>query len=192
MREEYFTPRILDGLVTYELMAGFWPTADADPSSTGPTAEFAGIWRDMPKIVFSRTLERAEWNTTVVRDVIVDEILELKAKPGGDLVLGGADLAATFMRHDLIDDPTAMRPLPGCFALAPAAPLHGRNTTRPPPPQRRMRERGPESRRPIGMGKPDDGTDAQPHPLILGGRPTSRVRLSARVRERAKKTGTPR
>ena len=94
----------LSGRVTYELMAGFWPTADTDPSSTGPMVEFARIWRDMPKIVFSRTLERADWNTTVVRDLVVEEVLELKAQPGGDLVLGGADLAAAFMRHDLIDE----------------------------------------------------------------------------------------
>jgi len=94
----------LDGRVTYELMAGFWPTADQDPSSTGPMLEFARIWRDMPKIVFSRTLERADWNTTVVRDVDPAEIAKLKAQPGGDLALGGADLAATFLRHDLIDE----------------------------------------------------------------------------------------
>ena len=94
----------LSGRVTYELMAGFWPTADADPSSTGPMVEFARIWRDMPKIVFSRTLERADWNTTIVRDVVADQVMELKAQPGGDLVLGGADLAAAFMRHDLIDE----------------------------------------------------------------------------------------
>jgi dihydrofolate reductase len=94
----------LDGRVTYELMAGFWPTADADPASTGPMVEFARIWRDMPKIVYSRTLERADWNTTVVRDVVAEEVMELKAQPGGDLVLGGADIAATFMRLDLIDE----------------------------------------------------------------------------------------
>ena len=94
----------LNGRVTYELMAGFWPTADRDPSSTGPMVEYARIWRDMPKIVFSRTLERADWNTTVVRDLVVEEVMALKAQPGGDLVLGGADLAAAFMRHDLIDE----------------------------------------------------------------------------------------
>ena len=94
----------LSGRVTYELMAGFWPTADADPSSTGPMVEFARIWRDTPKIVFSRTLERADWNTTVVRDVVPEEIMELKAQPGGDLVVGGADLAAAFMRHGLIEE----------------------------------------------------------------------------------------
>ncbi|MGH3852923.1 MAG: dihydrofolate reductase family protein [Pseudonocardiaceae bacterium] len=94
----------LNGRVVYELMAGFWPTADTDPSSTGPIVEFARIWRNMPKIVFSRTLERADWNTTVVRDLVAEEVRELKAQPGGDLVLGGADLAAAFMRHDLIDE----------------------------------------------------------------------------------------
>jgi dihydrofolate reductase len=94
----------LNGRVMYEGMAGFWPTADSDPSSTGPMVEFARIWRDMPKIVYSTTLERADWNTTVVRDVVVEEVMELKAQPGGDLALGGADLAASFMRHDLIDE----------------------------------------------------------------------------------------
>ena len=66
--------------------------------------EFARIWRDMPKIVFSRTLERADWNTTVVGEVVPEEIRELKAQPGGDLALGGANLAATFLRHGLIDE----------------------------------------------------------------------------------------
>lgn len=94
----------LDGRVTYKLMAGFWPTADTDPSSSAPTVEFARIWRDMPKIVFSKTLEQAGWNTTVLREVVPEEIMALKAQPGGDLILGGANLAVTFMRHDLIDE----------------------------------------------------------------------------------------
>jgi dihydrofolate reductase len=94
----------LNGRVTYELMAEFWPTADTDPSSTGPMVEYARIWREMPKIVYSRTLERADWNTTVVRDVVAEEVMELKARPRGDLALGGTDLAAAFMGHDLIDE----------------------------------------------------------------------------------------
>jgi dihydrofolate reductase len=94
----------LNGRVMYELMAAAWPTADADPSNPRPVKEFARIWRDTPKIVFSRTLKHADWNTTIVRDVVVDEIRKLKAQPGGDLSLGGADLAASFMQHDLIDE----------------------------------------------------------------------------------------
>ena len=94
----------LDGRVTYELMADFWPTVDQDPAS-GPTMlEFSRIWVDMPKLVYSRTLENADWNTTIVREVVPDEIRALKAEPGGDLVLGGADLMTAFLRHDLIDE----------------------------------------------------------------------------------------
>jgi dihydrofolate reductase len=94
----------LDGRVTYELMAGYWPTADTDPASTPPEVEFARIWRDMPKIVFSRTLEKAGWNTTIKRAVVAEEIEALKAQPGGDLALGGADLTAEFRRLDLVDE----------------------------------------------------------------------------------------
>lgn len=96
----------LDGRVTYELMAEYWPTADEDPQAPAPVREFARIWREMPKIVYSRTLEKgkAAWNTTVVREVVPAEIEALKARAGGDLALGGADLAAAFAAHDLIDE----------------------------------------------------------------------------------------
>ncbi|MFD0022332.1 dihydrofolate reductase family protein [Streptomyces sp. NPDC058382] len=106
----YFNERIaamgaiLSGRVTHELMAGFWPTADQDPANAGPMAEFAAIWRDMPKYVYSRTWERADWNTTVVHDVVADEVMALKEQPGGDLGLGGAGLAESFMALDLVDE----------------------------------------------------------------------------------------
>lgn len=94
----------LSGRVSYELMASVWPYVDPDPTSTDPMVEFAQIWRDMPKFVFSRTLERADWNTTVVREVSVAEMEALKSRPGGDLLLGGANLAAEFLRLGLIDE----------------------------------------------------------------------------------------
>jgi dihydrofolate reductase len=94
----------LDGRVTYELMAEYWPTADTDPATPAPVVEFARIWRAMPKIVYSRTLEHADWNTTIVRDVVPQEVRALQTQPGGDLILGGADLSATFLAHDLIDE----------------------------------------------------------------------------------------
>ncbi|MFI1354004.1 hypothetical protein ACH4TV_10525 [Streptomyces sp. NPDC020898] len=50
----------VSGRRTHQLMADFWPTADSDPDSTEPMVEFAGVWRDMPKYVFSRTLEHAD------------------------------------------------------------------------------------------------------------------------------------
>jgi dihydrofolate reductase len=78
-------------------MAAYWPTADKDPTCTPRVAAFARLWREMPKIVFSRTLEGAEWNTTVVREVVPEHIRELQAQQGGDMVLGGASLGASFI-----------------------------------------------------------------------------------------------
>ena len=94
----------ISGRVTYELMASVWPTADADPDLPAPMREFAGIWREKPKIVFSRTLRSAGWNTEIRREVVAEEIRELKTRPGGDMVLGGPDLAASFRALDLIDE----------------------------------------------------------------------------------------
>ncbi|MFD7454979.1 dihydrofolate reductase family protein [Kitasatospora sp. NPDC059827] len=94
----------LSGRRTHELMAAFWPTADRDPAAAGPVAEFAEIWRGMPKTVFSRTLDHADWNTTVVREVTPGTVAALAAGPGGNLALGGADLAASFLAQDLIDE----------------------------------------------------------------------------------------
>ena len=94
----------LEGRVTYELMEEFWPTADQDPAAPSTIVEFAQIWRDMPKIVYSGTLERAGGNATVSHTVVPGEVLALKAQPGGDLVVGGGDLGAEFASHDLIDE----------------------------------------------------------------------------------------
>src|SRR5690348_11978757 len=68
----------IDGRVNYELMAAYWPHADEDPNASPPEREFARIWREMPKIVYSRTLQHAEWNATVRREVDPDEIRALK------------------------------------------------------------------------------------------------------------------
>jgi dihydrofolate reductase len=94
---------INSGRETYEMMAEVWPTADQDPASTPSMVEFARIWLEMPKIVYSTKLEHAAWNTTIVRDIVPDEVRALKAEPGGDLVVGGPRIAAQFLRHDLID-----------------------------------------------------------------------------------------
>ncbi|MFC6079573.1 dihydrofolate reductase family protein [Sphaerisporangium aureirubrum] len=94
----------MNGRVSYELMEGFWPAADADPANPKPVAEFAAIWRDTPKFVYSRTLDHVGPNATLVRDVVPEEIAELKARPGGNMTVGGAGLVASFQRHDLIDE----------------------------------------------------------------------------------------
>ena len=93
-----------EGRVTYELMEEFWPTADEDPDAEPTMAEFAQIWRATPKVVYSRTLEQVGPNATIVREVVPDEVRALLAQPGGDVTVGGAELAAEFRRHDLIDE----------------------------------------------------------------------------------------
>ena len=94
----------LDGKVSYELMADFWPTADQDPDAAPVIVEFARLWRAMPKIVWSRTLTEVGWNSTLRREFVPEEIRALQAQPGGDMVIGPGILASTFMDHDLVDE----------------------------------------------------------------------------------------
>lgn len=88
----------------YEMMEAFWPTADQDPSAPPYIVEFARIWRDTPKVVFSKTLDQVGPNARLVRDDVVDEVTRLKQQPGKDIDVGGASIAASLMRHDLIDE----------------------------------------------------------------------------------------
>src|SRR5512147_2524110 len=94
----------LYGRRLYELMAAFWPTADHDPSAPAYVAEFARIWRDKPKIVFSQTLDRVEWNSRLVKTDVAEEIRRLKAQPGQDLEISGPTIAASIMPLGLIDE----------------------------------------------------------------------------------------
>jgi dihydrofolate reductase len=88
----------------YELMTDFWPTVDTLPGRPAVEVEFARIWMNTPKIVFSKTLNKVEWNSRLARGAITDEIEKLKAQPGGDLGIGGANIASTCIRLGLIDE----------------------------------------------------------------------------------------
>ena len=94
----------LYGRRLYQLMVDYWPTAETDPSATPAMLEFARIWKDKLKIVFSRTLERVEWNSRLVRDDAAQEVARLKAQPGFDMSVGGPTLASTLIRAGLIDE----------------------------------------------------------------------------------------
>ena len=98
------TGTFLYGRRLYQLMADYWPTADADPSVPEYMTEFARIWKDKPKVVFSKTLDKVEWNSRLVRGNIADEIAKLKEQPGNEMAVGGPNLAAAFMQLDLIDE----------------------------------------------------------------------------------------
>jgi dihydrofolate reductase len=94
----------LYGRRLYELMADYWPTAQSDPSATATEREFAQIWLDMPKIVFSSSLERVDWNSRLVRGDVGEELARLREEFDGDLDVGGATLAASFIRRGLVDE----------------------------------------------------------------------------------------
>jgi dihydrofolate reductase len=94
----------LYGRRMYDLMVDFWPTADANPSNPAYVVEYARIWKDMPKVVFSKTLSKVEWNSRLVKDDIAEEITKMKALPGKDLDLGGPTIASTFIHLGLVDE----------------------------------------------------------------------------------------
>jgi dihydrofolate reductase len=88
----------------YEVMR-YWETAEEEnPSAPEHELEFARIWKAMPKIVFSTTLEEVEGNTRLVRDGVAEEVARLKEQPGKDLAVGGAGLASTCIKLGLVDD----------------------------------------------------------------------------------------
>ena len=98
------TTTALYGRRLYELMAGFWPTADANSDAPATIAEFARLWRAMPKVVFSSTLEEVGWNSRLVRGDASAEVERLKAEPGGDMEVGGPTLAAALIERGLVDE----------------------------------------------------------------------------------------
>jgi dihydrofolate reductase len=93
----------LYGRRLYEVMT-YWETADTNLSAPAYELEFARIWKQMPKIVFSKTLEQVQGNARLVRDNITAEVTKLKAQPGKNMDLGGPNLTSTFMRLGLIDE----------------------------------------------------------------------------------------
>jgi dihydrofolate reductase len=87
----------------YEVMV-YWETADQNPSAAEYELEFARIWKDLPKIVFSKTLETVEGNARLVRDGVAEEVAKLKEQPGKDLAVGGAGLASALIGLGLVDE----------------------------------------------------------------------------------------
>jgi dihydrofolate reductase len=87
----------------YETMV-YWETADQDPSASEVILDFARIWQALPKVVFSRTLDRVEGKTRLAAGDVADEVARLKEEPGADLAVGGAGLASELIVSNLIDD----------------------------------------------------------------------------------------
>lgn len=95
---------LLFGRVTYEMMHAFWPTDQA-------RAAFPVVAEGMnraEKIVFSRTLGRADWNTRVVQHNIYEEVRELKQGRKDLTILGSGSIVSQLADHGLIDLYTIM------------------------------------------------------------------------------------
>lgn len=94
----------LYGRKLYELMSAHWPTADQAPDVSPVEAEFARLWRAMPKVVFSKTLESVGWNSRLERGDVVEVATKLKAETDGLIEVGGSSLAAPLVRAGLVDE----------------------------------------------------------------------------------------
>lgn len=96
---------LLFGRVTYQLMESYWPIVHEDPQATKSEIEFADKFNALPKIVFSQTLQKADWyNSKIIRTNAVEEIIKLKKMPGKNLSVGGISISQELMKHGLIDE----------------------------------------------------------------------------------------
>jgi dihydrofolate reductase len=83
----------------------YWETPEAtDPDRPDYVIEFARIWRDLPKVVFSETLDSVEGKTRIAERGPAEELAALREQSEGHLAVGGAGLASAFMKLDLIDE----------------------------------------------------------------------------------------
>ncbi|MGW4891430.1 dihydrofolate reductase family protein [Kitasatospora sp. NPDC004240] len=93
----------LYGRVVWEMMSGYWP--EAEKHSTHPhDLAFAPVWRAAPKIVVSRTLREADWNTRVIGADVVEELTALKESGARLVLFGGSELASYLTAHRVIDE----------------------------------------------------------------------------------------
>jgi dihydrofolate reductase len=91
----------LCGRRLYETMV-YWETAEESPLSA--EYEFAQIWKALPKVVFSTTLQSVVGNTRLASGGVSEEVSRLKEQPGKDIAVGGAGLARACMELGLIDE----------------------------------------------------------------------------------------
>jgi len=99
------TDTLIYGRITYQLMESYWPSVVKNPTGIKPTDEFAILIDNIPKIVFSRTLKNVNWkNTKLKKEVIKEEILELKRQAGKNILVGSPGLILALTQLDLIDE----------------------------------------------------------------------------------------
>ena len=98
------TELALYGRRLWDGMSSHWPTVIDERGATPAEREFARRWLEMPKVVFSSTINAVDWNARLVSTDAVTEIARLKAQDGGLMDIAGATLAAAAMQAGLIDE----------------------------------------------------------------------------------------
>ena len=88
----------------YEVMASYWPTAEDDPAGADVEREFSRIWKPMPKIVYSTTLDRVDHNARLVSGDVGTVLEELRREFDGNIDVSGPNLAGQFARRGLVDE----------------------------------------------------------------------------------------
>ena len=95
---------VIYGRITYQLMESYWPTVVKNPTGNKPTDDFAVLLQDIPKIVFSHTLNNVEWkNARLAKKDVNEEVLDLKQQPGKDIFVGSPSLIVALTKLNLID-----------------------------------------------------------------------------------------
>jgi len=93
------------GRKTYQLMVPYWPEVLKNQTETKADTEFARAFDSTQKVVFSRSLDRAEdRNTRIVRSNLHDEILKLKQEEGKDILTGGVSVPSQLIELGLVDE----------------------------------------------------------------------------------------
>lgn len=94
------------GRVLYEGMSMYWPAAETNPDTSEDDREAAKAFNNMPKYVFSKTLQTADWNNAIIASGdLVETIHTLKNQGGKDILLyGGVSLVSSFIQQNLIDE----------------------------------------------------------------------------------------
>jgi dihydrofolate reductase len=89
-----------------KLAEGFIPTWTSRIANPETTDAFGRKMVETPKIVFSKTLENAEWeNTKLAKGDIVQEITQLKEQSGQDIIVyGGGSFVSSLIKDGLIDE----------------------------------------------------------------------------------------
>jgi dihydrofolate reductase len=88
----------------YEVMSAYWPHAESDPDANEVMLDYARVWNPIPKLVFSSTLDRVEWNSRLATGDPADELARLRVEVDGDIGVSGPTIAAAFIRRGLVDE----------------------------------------------------------------------------------------